>query len=47
MFKQVLGIILTFFLGLLGSSFASEPVVEFFSPQNEVKGVRQVTARFS
>ncbi len=47
MFKQVLGIILAFFLGLPGSSFASEPVVDFFSPQNEVKGVRQVTARFS
>jgi uncharacterized protein YfaS (alpha-2-macroglobulin family) len=47
MFKQVLGILLTFFLGLPGSSFASEPVVDFFSPQNEVKGVRQVTVRFS
>ncbi len=47
MFKQVLGIILTFFLGLLGTSFAAEPIVDFFSPQNEVKGVRQVTARFS
>ncbi len=47
MFMQVLGIILTFFLGLLGTSFAAEPVVDSFSPQNEVKGVRQVTARFS
>lgn len=28
-------------------SFAAAPAVEFFSPQGEVKGVRQVTARFS
>src|SRR5512139_2426394 len=35
------------FVVLPGISGAVEPAVEFFSPQGEVKGVRQVTARFS
>ncbi|HLE41658.1 MAG TPA: alpha-2-macroglobulin, partial [Nitrospirota bacterium] len=45
--KRIFGLIFVFFIGFLNSSFASEPTVEFFSPKGEVKGVRQVTARFT
>lgn len=37
----------TLFVVLPFTSAASEPGVDFFSPQGEVKGVRQVAARFS
>ena len=45
--RRSFGILLVLFFSLLDTAFASGPVVELFSPQNEVKGVRQVTARFS
>src|SRR5271169_3355477 len=32
---------------LTGTVYASDPTVVFFSPQGEVKNIRQVTARFS
>jgi hypothetical protein len=47
MCKRSLGLIGIIFLALMNSAFAAEPVVEFFSPQGEVKVVRQVNVRFS
>ena len=41
------GIIVAGVLAIVGSASAAEPSVEFFSPQGEVKVVRQVNARFS
>jgi len=45
--KRIAGIFFALFFVFLGRASASEPSVEFFSPQGEVKGVRQVTVRFS
>jgi alpha-2-macroglobulin len=47
MHKPSLVISLSLFLSLAGNSFASDPSVEFFSPQGEVKVIRQVNVRFS
>ena len=43
--KTFYGMLLGFILAAPVS--AAQPNVEFFSPQGEVKGVRQVTVRFS
>src|SRR5512143_3931822 len=45
--KRIAGIFFALFFVFFGRASASDPGVEFFSPQGEVKGVRQVTARFS
>lgn len=45
-FKILIVIVLSFFIKL-GLASADGPGVEFFSPQGVVKGVRQVSVRFS
>src|SRR4030042_5646926 len=46
--RKTVGFIAVFFLFVVPCVFAAEkPAVEIFSPQGTVKGVRQVTVRFS